>query len=203
MDFVRFVLANEEHSEMVFEDTDPTFSRTKEECRLTLATAIEVVRGRGTSEEYLSDFYGEHSEPEEQQAPFSSTLVCDNAHDSRVVDHLGQLKLSLRQQPEFRFFGLALNPTARHITKEVGYTMPQVYCEIYFRSAGHRVRMGAKAEQAHVTYIKRCIQWILMVDYSVMRPHVGGLWHGQVSSREDYRCGHLFADPTHSIIRTR
>jgi len=143
MDFVRFVLANEEHLEMVFEDTDPTFFRTKEECRLTLATAIEVVRGRGTSEEYLSDFYGEHSEPEQQKAPFSSTLVCGNAHVSCVVDHLGQLKL--RQQTEVRFFGLALSPPARYITKEVGYTMPREYCETYFRSAGHRVSIDELA----------------------------------------------------------
>jgi len=101
---------------------DPTFSRTKEEYTRTLAAAIEVLRGRWTSEEYLNDFYGEYSEPEEQKAPFSSTLVCGNAHVSRVVDHLGQSKLSLRQQTEIRFFGLALNTTARYITKEAGYT---------------------------------------------------------------------------------
>jgi len=149
MDFVRLLLANEEDLEIVKEDVDPTFSRTKEEYTRTLAAAIEVLRGRGTSEEYLNDFYGKYSEPEQQKAPFSSTLVCGNAHVSRVADHLGQLKL--RQQTEVRFFGLALNSTARYITREVGYTMPREYCATYFRSAGHRIRMGAKAEQTHVT----------------------------------------------------
>jgi len=124
---------------IVKEDVDPTFPRTTEEYTRTLAAAIEVLRGRGTSEEYLNDFYGKYSEPEQQKALFSSTLVCGNAHVSRVVDHLGQLKLSLRQQTEVRFFGLALNPTARYITKEVGYTMSREYCETYFRSAGHRI----------------------------------------------------------------
>jgi len=124
---VRLLLANEEDHEIVKEDVDPTFSRTKEEYTRTLAAAIEVLRGRGTSEEYLNDFYGKYSEPEQQKAPFSSTLVYGNAHVSRVVDHLGQLKL--RQQTEVRFSGLALNSTARYITREVGYTMPREYCE--------------------------------------------------------------------------
>jgi len=175
---VRLLLANEEDLEIVMEDVDLIFSRTKEEYTRTLAAAIEVLRGRGTSEEYLNEIYQEYSEPEQQKVPFSSTLVCGNAHVSRVVDHLGQLQLSLRQQPEVRFFGLALNSPARYITEEVGYTRPREYCETYFRSAGHRVRMGAKAEQAHVTYTKRCIEWILMVDYGVMRPHVGGYMAG-------------------------
>jgi len=105
MDFVRLLLANEEDLELVKEDVDPTsFSTTKEEYTRTLAAAIEVLRGRGTSEEYLNDFYGEYSEPEQQKAPFSSPLVCSNALVSRVVDHLGQLKLSLRQQ---KFVSLA------------------------------------------------------------------------------------------------
>jgi len=56
--------------------------------------------------------------------------------------------------------------------------MPREYCETYFRSAGHRVRMGAKAEQAHVTYPKGSIEWNLMVDYGVMRTHVGGSMAG-------------------------
>jgi len=95
-----------------------------------------------------------------------------------VVDRLDQLNLSLRQQTEVRFFGLALTPNARYITKEVGYTMPREYCETYFRSAGYRVRMRTKAEQAHVTYPKGSIEWILMVDHGVMRPHVGGYMAG-------------------------
>jgi len=45
------------------EDADPTFSRTKEKYTRTLAAAIEVLRGRGTSAEHLSDFYGEYSDP--------------------------------------------------------------------------------------------------------------------------------------------
>jgi len=158
LDFVRLLLANEEDLEIGMEDMDPTFSRTREEYTRTLAAAIEVLRGRRTSEEYLNDLYGKYSEPEQQKASFSSTLVCGNAHVSRVVDHLDQLKLSLRQQTEVRFFGLALNPTALYITKQVGYTMPREYCETYFRSAGHRVQMGAKAEQAHVIYPKGSIE---------------------------------------------
>jgi len=46
---------------IVMEDVDRTFSRTKEEYTRTLAAAIEVLRGRGTSEEYLNDLYGEQS----------------------------------------------------------------------------------------------------------------------------------------------
>jgi len=68
------LLANEEDLEIVKEDVDPSFSRTKEEYTRTLAAAIEVLTSRGTSEEYLNDFCGAYSEPEEQKAPFSSTL---------------------------------------------------------------------------------------------------------------------------------
>jgi len=88
MDFVRLLLANEEDLEIVMEDVDPTFSRTKEEYTRTLTAAIEVIRCRWTSKEYLNDLYGKYSEPEQQKTPCSSTLVCGNAHVSRVEDHL-------------------------------------------------------------------------------------------------------------------